>query len=411
MSKISLNPEELSDLIGLVYDSALEPDQWRSLRDRICEMFPGYVSLTATFDGLRVVGSYSPTGFITPEAEHHYESLGSQGHIRGDVYDGVDLSTVKRLNSSESLGNVANSRDWYGDAGYRETPAYRMFFGPAGYGHWTSLCFAVNGSRTAVLSFVEAGLDDVTKDEKGLKRVLALISPHVVRGARVARALYMAKEAAETYKGFLDGIALPLVIVDRDGNLQMANAAGQKMIERGTFVRHASSGQVSLIDELGQDMFLRALRDSDFANDPCGLIVDDGDDPVSICVVPFHPVMMTDLKTEQDMFDRSQLYAVFFGTKGQATINKALLQDVFGLTLREADICRALAAGQSPVQIAELQGRAEKTIRNQIQSVHEKVGVTSTRELAEALSVFRTVGAMFDGNDPHLFGQQKLSSQ
>jgi DNA-binding CsgD family transcriptional regulator len=225
-----------------------------------------------------------------------------------------------------------------------------------------------------------------------------------VRGARVAPALYIAKGAPESNKGFLDGIARPLVIVGRDGGLQMANAAGQKMIDRGTIIRHESYGQVSLIDELGQDMFLKALRDSDLASDPCGLIVDDGDDTVSVCVVPFHPAMMTDIKTEQDVFDQSQLYAVFFGTKGQASISKALLQDVFGLTLREADICRALAAGQSPVQIAELEGRAEKTIRNQIQSVHEKVGVTSTRELAEALSVFRTVGAMFDGNDPHLFG-------
>ncbi len=80
------------------------------------------------------------------------------------------------------------------------------------------------------------------------------------------------------------------------------------------------------------------------------------------------------------------------------------------MTNREADVCIALVAGQSPAQIAEAQGRAEKTIRNQIQAVHEKVGVTSTRELAEALSVFRTVGAMFDGNDPHLFGSQKLPS-
>jgi hypothetical protein len=48
--------------------------------------------------------------------------------------------------------------------------------------------------------------------------------------------------------------------------------------------------------------------------------------------------------------------------------------------------------------------RALKTVRNQIQAVHEKVGVTSVAELSEALSVFRTVGAVFDGRDPALLG-------
>lgn len=38
--------------------------------------------------------------------------------------------------------------------------------------------------------------------------------------------------------------------------------------------------------------------------------------------------------------------------------------------------------------------------RNQIQAVHEKVGVTSTRDLADALSVFRSVGAMYDDAAP-----------
>ena len=80
-----------------------------------------------------------------------------------------------------------------------------------------------------------------------------------------------------------------------------------------------------------------------------------------------------------------------------------LLRDVFQLTPREAEVCSALVAGKSPAEIADLTGRAEKTIRNQIQSVNEKVGVSSTRALSEALSVFRVVGAMFDTDDPMLF--------
>ena len=72
------------------------------------------------------------------------------------------------------------------------------------------------------------------------------------------------------------------------------------------------------------------------------------------------------------------------------------MRDVFGLSLREAEVCRAVLAGQSPAQIALRSGRAEKTIRDQIQMAYDKIGVSSAPELEEALSVFRTVGAMLD---------------
>ena len=65
------------------------------------------------------------------------------------------------------------------------------------------------------------------------------------------------------------------------------------------------------------------------------------------------------------------------------------------LTPREAEVCRGLLEGQKPSDLAVNMKRSEKTIRNQIQSLHEKVGVTSTRELTDALSVFRSVGAMY----------------
>nr|WP_281501885.1 helix-turn-helix transcriptional regulator [Aliiroseovarius sp. F20344] len=116
--------------------------------------------------------------------------------------------------------------------------------------------------------------------------------------------------------------------------------------------------------------------------------------------------MVTHLQAEKDVFDKDQLLAIFVGAHGTHSINPGLLQDVFQLTPREATICNALASGQTPVQISSELGRAEKTIRNQIQSVYDKVGVASNRELSDALSVFRAVGAMFDSEDPYLFGEQ-----
>jgi DNA-binding CsgD family transcriptional regulator len=125
---------------------------------------------------------------------------------------------------------------------------------------------------------------------------------------------------------------------------------------------------------------------------------DAGEGRIALCIAPFHPAMTRGTPTDRDLYDRQSLFAVFLGAPAGATVSTELLRNVFDLTPREAEICSALVSGQSPQQIAETTGRAEKTIRNQIQAVHDKVGVTSNRALGEAMSVFQTVGAMFNAD-------------
>ncbi len=401
--------QELSDLIGLVYDSALEPEQWSSFQRRIHELFPGFISSSQTFDGPKLIGSYNPGNLVEKPQQASYDALTDDGrHLNSDGM--IDSFQKIRGNENVAPGSPRISRDRMTDEELRNSSIYLQGLKHVGCFHWTGIVFAVSGSRYATLNFFELELVDPAPDYDGLTKLLRMLSPHIVRGARIARALYMAKEVAETYKGFLDAIALPLIIIDADGVLQMTNAAGQRLIDRGSLFECSSANRIALIEDYDDTNFQRALRGSDRDSEPRGLRVDLDDGPVSLCITPFSPSMMTDIKSEKDVFDHGQLYAVFVGTTGGTAVNTGLLQDVFRLSGREADVCSALVAGQSPVQIADAQGRAEKTIRNQIQAVHEKVGVTSTRELADALSVFRTVGAMFDGNDPHLFGQKKLPS-
>jgi DNA-binding CsgD family transcriptional regulator len=406
---MDLSQQQLSDLIGLVYDSALELQEWSSLQRRICDHFPGFIGTSQTFDGPKLIGSYNPVNLVEEAKQATYDEVTDDGRMR----DSEDMTDAfEKIRDAEKVvpGAPRISRDRMTDEELRNSPIYLNGLKHVGCFHWTGIIFAVSGSRYATVNFFEIEHADPAPDYDGLTKLLKLLSPHIVRGARIARALYMAKEVAETYKGFLDAIALPLIIIDAGSVLQMTNSSGQRLIDRGLPLACSSANWITMIEDYDNDYFQKALRESDRNSEPRGLRVDLDDGPVSLCITPFSPSMVTDIKSEKDVFERGQLYAVFVGSSGEAAVNASLLQDVFRLTSREADVCSALVAGRSPMQIAEAQGRAEKTIRNQIHTVHEKVGVTSTRELAEALSVFRTVGAMFDSNDPHLFGPQELPS-
>ena len=68
----------------------------------------------------------------------------------------------------------------------------------------------------------------------------------------------------------------------------------------------------------------------------------------------------------------------------------------------EVEVCKAFQGWESVMANAEASGRSPKTMRNQIQMIYEKIRLSSDTELIGSLSVFRTGGTMFDGQNTSL---------
>ncbi|MEL7256463.1 MAG: helix-turn-helix transcriptional regulator [Pseudomonadota bacterium] len=394
--------QDLSDLIGVVYESALELKQWQQLLMTLNQKFKGFMGAVYTQEGEKFIGMYNPDGFNTASQEV-YDKHTVDGKVHGIKDDQNDhrRELLKRIDPQ--IGDVYYSREIFTDEEFRSSTSYKTVLEPAGIGHWVSLKFAQSGVREAVFIFFENEKSPDTPDPEALKQVFELISPHVVRATRIARALRMAKEASETFQGFLDAIALPMLVTDREARLVFSNAAGQRLLERDALFRTDASGRLTLSDAHNTSAVYRQIAGIERNDVPTGLRLDESDGPVSLCIAPFHPSMADVGQADKDLFDARRLYAVFVGSQGDEPVNTGLLRDVFELTQREAEICSAVVAGQSPAEIAAATGRAEKTVRNQIQAVYEKVGVNSAQSLNDALSVFKTVGAIFNVEDKHMF--------
>ncbi len=85
--------------------------------------------------------------------------------------------------------------------------------------------------------------------------------------------------------------------------------------------------------------------------------------------------------------------AVHVGHGVPGGLPTGILRRAFGRTRREAEITAELAEGRSPKEIAARSGRSPKTVRNQMQAIHDEVGGSSNRELIDALGVFGAVVA------------------
>lgn len=387
----TISVEEASSLIGLVYDSALDGAQWQRLTTRLSEMCPGHVSAVVTFEDARWVSSHVPT---LPEGAHGDAIT----DLMEDVEDGAvrqpdDLNDTLFRRQPLALGTLYATRAIFSEAEFRAFEGYKTTMKPIGAGHWTGSHFSISGGKRAAIMVVENDFDPLEKDHVRVADLIRLIAPHMVRAARFARTLTLAREAAETFAGFVDAIALPLLVLTQDGRLQVANTMGQRLLDAAALVRVGRDGRLRLAEDTA------ALKDAiDLAAEdggPHAFRVDLEDEGLVVCVCPYLPGLSQVSKIDQRLYDEAPLFAVLVGARPTGAINTRLLRDAFGLTEREADVCRGLMDGLAPNQLAAQAGRSEKTIRNQIHAVHDKVGVTSTRDLTESLAVFRSVGAMY----------------
>ncbi len=390
--------ETASDLIGLVYDSALEKGQWNSLLARIHALCPGHVAAVTTFEDANWRSSHEATLPDGPQGDQIADAMDA---VEADPSDQpTDINTLIFRRQPLELGTLYQTRALLSEDEFRDSDVYKKTMAPLGAGHWSGVHYSISGNRRAAIMVVENERDDTPKDAELVGEMLRLIGPHAVRAARIARALNMARQAAETYSGFIDAVALPLMVLSRDGRLQMANTMGQRLLDAGQLFEVTSSGQVTLADPHSAQQLTRAIDDCLTDTSPHALQVEQGGANLSLCVCPFLPAISFGSRIDEKIFENQRLVTVFVGARSDGVVHTSLLRGAFALSQKEAEVCTHLLAGGTPALIASQTGRSEKTVRNQIHAIHSKIGVKSSRELGDALAVFRTVGAMFEDDTP-----------
>ncbi|MCR9137676.1 MAG: LuxR C-terminal-related transcriptional regulator [Alphaproteobacteria bacterium] len=221
----------------------------------------------------------------------------------------------------------------------------------------------------------------------------------MLRATKLARAIALSKRANEVFAGFIDGIVLPLIVTDAAGKYLLGNAAGRRMIDRNAPFKVSAAGILNLSDPLDTRALHNKPKQLAAHQAPGGMRLEGEADPLSLVIAPFRPALREASAIDRHLLAEERLYAIVVGQTSNDAISTALLEDVFDLTAREAEVCKELLKGRKVPQIAEAFGRSPKTIRNQIQTIYDKTGVASNTSLLDALLVFRTVGTLFEGDE------------
>jgi DNA-binding CsgD family transcriptional regulator len=387
MPAIKLTAHEISDLIGTVYDSSMEKNQFHGLIDKLVGHFPGIEAMVIGQENLMLTPIYSAT-FDVPVQHQTPNAL---------IDDYSDPTTTHHIAYARaSAGYVDSSLKFIPREAYEKSTVYQKNLKPLGLGQFISMKISMVGEKGASLSIA---LPDTREAEERLHdelfELMSLLAPHVVRAHEVARAISLARNSADAIGGFLDVIIVPMLVVNANGTFIFSNAAGRRFLERTGAVCVDPSGRLSASSRRVDDVLHQKL--SDMARDVAvdGMRMADGDVNLSLCMVPFRSSLNAVSQIDRDMLNSEKLYAIFIGQRTSDNISHHLLQDMFELSTKEAEVCVSLLNGNTVSEFAASTKRSEKTVRNQIQSIYDKVQVNSFGELMEALSIFKIVGTMF----------------
>lgn len=212
-----LNAEQLSSIIGDIYDCVLDPDGWVSVLNRITQTTNSAyttIALASTQDShgrFAAHSTWDAEQMRVLQVEYGFHDIpGLMPAVVGDL--DTPLTTLSCLSEAE----------------LRATRFYRDWAGPQGLREGCIVKFVDTSDRFGLLGTTIYADRDVISGEE--QRFLALLAPHLRRAALIGDLLDQARVMAHFYRETLGALSTAIVFTDAEGGLLYANASAERML-------------------------------------------------------------------------------------------------------------------------------------------------------------------------------------
>jgi DNA-binding CsgD family transcriptional regulator/PAS domain-containing protein len=362
-----LAAETVSDLVGSIYDCALDPDRW-----------------TATLAGLRTA-----LGFA--QATLSLQARPS-GRVLLNVADGIPVEWLVRV--PDYGADIVEL--WGGPATIENAPleeplllsdanravadgtsANRFhveWHGPQSLIDTMTIGLARDDDSFATASFVRhADQGPIGAEERFAARLFA---PHLRRAVVISRLLDAERLAAATFAATLEAANVPILIIDSAMRLLHANVAARSLLDAGD-VLSLRGGRVRIEDLLAESALTAALMASPGEQDAIGrrgLGVPFRDSRGAAGAIHLLPLAHGTL--------RSTLVpgaaAALFVSSAEARRGDvgAVIAPLFDLTPAEVRVFDLIGSGQSVKEAAASLRISVGTLRTHLARVFEKTGTS-----------------------------------
>jgi DNA-binding CsgD family transcriptional regulator/PAS domain-containing protein len=364
----AVTPHVISQLIGSIYDCALDPSRWGKTLGEIRDMLDCRTAALGLLDRRRERILLNISVGIAPHWREQMEKHAAE----------ISEFTGRMLASAASLDEPqVVSRD-VPAAERAASPYMQHCLKPQGLVDILQYVLICSQARSAVFA---AGRHErqgiITEREIELG---GLLLPHIRRAVTISSVLDARTIEYSRMADALDALRCAVVLADSRGAILHANRAAEDILRDGGAITRTrgvlSANAPAAAAELRAAIAIAASDETGIARTGLAILLTPlGETPIVANVLP---LTGSDLRTR---LAPTAVAAVFIGAPPDAADAADIVAEAFGLTPAETRVLASLLAGRTRAEIAATLGIAPTTAKSHLENIFAKTGVARQGEL------------------------------
>jgi DNA-binding CsgD family transcriptional regulator/PAS domain-containing protein len=366
--------EKLTDLIGNIYDAALDSALWTDVLATITEFAGAWASGLLSKDSVSKVGKV----FYGFNVDSLYTQLYEETYWKFDPLATLQFFDVEQIVTTQDLVPYDE---------FLEGRFYQEWARPQGLVDAVDVILEKSPTSCAYLTVMRHESRGMVDDE--MRRRMRLVIPHVRRAVLIGKTIDLRQAEAQSLADALDGLSAGMILVDADGRIAHANAAGHVILSAGDFLR-ATAGRL-VADDAQADEALREIFTAAGSGDAAVGIKGIALPLMSCDGVRYvaHVLPLTSGRRRSAVMGTTAAAALFVHKAALETPSPPeIIAKTFKLTPTELRVLLALVEVGGAPEVAEALGIAGSTVKTHLGRLFEKTGVGRQADLVKLVAGF-----------------------
>jgi DNA-binding CsgD family transcriptional regulator len=364
--------QQLSDLISVVYDAAVDQSLWENAIERIASFVGGVGAGIFCKDvDAQHVSAPHRFGIVWPLPVALFRQIypAAVGHFLAEIEQPIATADLMPYDELTATG------------------FYREWARPQGLIDFVSAVLDRSATSVAMFGVFRHQRNGFVDDET--RHRMRLIAPHIRRAVLIARMFDLKLAEAGAFADTLDGLDAGLCLVDERGRLIHANAAGQAILDARDILYDVGGRLVACDARVNQTLreVFAAAEQGDAALGTKGIAVPligkEGERYIA------HVLPLTSGARRRAGVIHTAVAALFVRKAALAMSSRSeVIGKMFKLTPTELRVLLAIVEVGGIPEVAAALGVANTTVKTHVSRLFEKTGASRQADLVKLVAEY-----------------------